>query len=106
MFKTKIKKEDQVVVISGSDKGKRGKVLFVDNEKNRVLVEGVNKKKKHIKKAQSPNGQGGILDMEFPMKLSKVMFFCEKCKKGVRVGKEISGDNKYRICRKCGKRLD
>jgi large subunit ribosomal protein L24 len=106
MFKNKIKKEDQVVVISGSDKGKRGKVLFVDGEKGRVLVEGVNKKKKHVKKGQSADGKGGIITMEFPLKASKVMFFCDKCKKGVRVGRDVSGDNKHRVCKKCGKRLD
>lgn len=106
MVKTKLKKEDQVVVISGNDRGKRGKVLLVDEKKNRVVVEGINKRKKNLKQNQTQDGKGGIIQIEFPINLSNVMYFCEKCKKGVRLGVEVNDKSKARVCKKCGKKLD
>jgi large subunit ribosomal protein L24 len=106
MVKTRLKKEDQIVVISGNDKGKRGKILLVDNKKGRVIVEGVNFRKRHIKQQNQENQKGGIISMEFPIQISNVMYFCEKCKKGVRLGVEVKNDTKSRVCKKCGKRLD
>jgi large subunit ribosomal protein L24 len=105
MERTRIKKNDEVVVIAGSDKGKRGKILLVDTGKSRVLVEGVNKKTKHVKATQD-NPKGGILKIERPVAVSNVMFFCDKCKKGVRLGIQMKDEKKIRVCRKCGKSLD
>jgi large subunit ribosomal protein L24 len=105
MIRTRLKKNDEVSVVAGIDKGKRGKILLVDLGKGRVLVEGVNKKTKHIKATQD-NPKGGILKIERPVAVSNVMFFCDKCKKGVRLGVEMKGDKKIRVCRACGKSLD
>ncbi len=106
MVNTKLKKEDQIVVISGNDRGKRGKVLFIDNKKGRIIVEGINIRKRHIKQQNQEGQKGGIVQMEFPMQISNVMYFCDKCKKGVRLGIEVKNDSKVRVCKKCGKRID
>ena len=105
-MKTKLKKNDDVVVISGSSKGKRGKVLYINKAKGLVLVEGVNKKHKAVKASQE-NPKGGIVQKEYPIEASNVMFFCDKCKKGVRLQMVDLTDktkkDKSRKCSKCGK---
>jgi large subunit ribosomal protein L24 len=105
MVHTRLKKNDEVTVKTGSDKGKRGKILLVDPSKGRLVVEGINKKSKHVKATQE-NPKGGILKIERPIAVSNVMFYCDKCKKGVRLGTETKGDKKVRVCRSCGKSLD
>jgi large subunit ribosomal protein L24 len=105
MNNTKLKKNDNVVVISGKDKGRRGKVLFIDTKKGRVIVEGVNKKKKYVRPSQE-NPKGGVISLEFPVHISNVMLFCEKCKKGVRLGVDQKSDKKVRVCAKCNKAID
>ncbi len=105
MNNTKLKKNDNVVVISGKDKGRRGKVLFIDTKKGRVIVEGVNKKKKYVRPSQE-NPKGGVISLEFPVHISNVMLFCEKCKKGVRLGVDQKSDKKVRVCVKCNKAID
>ncbi|HON77147.1 MAG TPA: 50S ribosomal protein L24 [Spirochaetota bacterium] len=105
MNKSIIKKNDNVVVISGKDRGSRGKVLFVDTKRGRVVIEGVNKKKKFLRPSNE-NPKGGVISIEYPINISNVMVFCEKCKKAVRLGIEISGDKKVRVCKKCNKTLD
>ena len=105
MVHTRLKKKDDVVVIAGSDKGKRGKILLVDPDKGRVIVEGVNKKTKHMRATQD-NPKGGILKIERSIAVSNVLVFCDKCKKGVRLGTKLKDDKKIRVCRKCGKSLD
>lgn len=101
-----IKSGDTVVVISGKDKGKTGKVLKSMPTENRVIVEGVNMVTKH-KKAQGPTSPGGILKYEGAIDASKVMFYCEKDKKGVRLGHSVKSDGtKVRVCKKCGEVLD
>ena len=102
MIKTIIKKDDNVVVTTGTDKGKRGKVLFIDRKKGKIVVEGINKKKKFVRPSQD-NPKGGIISLEFPIHISNVANFCEKCKKGVRVAVQIKNDDKTRVCKKCGK---
>lgn len=97
----KIKKGDQVVVISGKEKGKKGKIQSAQPEKNRVIVQGVNILAKH----QKPRGQGklgGIIKQEGAIDASNVMVFCSKCDKGTRVGYKMDGDKKVRVCKKCG----
>lgn len=101
-----VKTDDTVVVIAGKDKGKKGKVLRVIPKENRVIVEGINMQTKH-KKPQGPTSPGGIIKMEGPINSSKVMYFCDKDKIGVRVGHDILKDgSKVRVCKKCGEVLD
>jgi len=98
----KIRKGDLVMVISGDDKGKTGKVLAVDEAKSRVIVEKVNFVKRHTK-ARSQNQQGGIIEKEAPIHISNVMLFDPKAGRGVRVGVKVTKDGKReRISRASG----
>ena len=104
--KFKIKKGDTVIVISGKDKGKTGKVLVADPKNNKVIVEGVNVATKH-QAPKKQGDQGGIINREIPMYASKVMLVCPKCKKGVRVGYSVLEDGtKVRVCKKCGASIE
>ena len=96
-----IKKGDNVVVLSGKDKGKQGKVLGTVPGSLKVVVEGINMVTCHVKPRRQGE-QGGIVKRETPIRTCKVALYCEKCGKGVRVGHKIEGDKKVRICRKCG----
>lgn len=101
-----VKSGDTVVVISGKDKGKTGKVLTVLPKENKVIVEGINMITRH-KKAGGPTQPGGILKYEGSIDASKVMYYCEKDKMGVRVGHSVKADGKkVRVCKKCGEVLD
>ena len=100
-----VKSGDKVVVISGKDKGKTGKIMRVLPSENRVIVEGVNMITKH-KKPMGPTNPGGIVNYEAPINASKVMFYCDKDKTGVRVGYKIENGKKSRVCKKCGEVLD
>ena len=96
-----IKKNDTVIVLSGKDKGKKGKVLVAMPSENKVVVEGVNVATCHTK-PRKQGETGGIVKRETPIRSCKVALYCEKCDKGVRVGHKVDGDKKTRICRKCG----
>lgn len=96
-----IQRNDTVEVITGSDKGKRGRVLRVDQEKGRLLVEHVRVVKKHVHPDPQHNIQGGIAEQEAPIQVSNVMLICDSCGP-VRVGHKWEGDIKVRVCRKCG----
>ena len=97
----RVKKNDQVAVLSGKDRGKKGKVLRVFPEAGRVTVEGLNLVKRHMKRSQA-NPQGSIVSREAPLPLDRVLPVCPKCNAGVRVGVKIEQDGtKVRICRKC-----
>ncbi|MBC7075431.1 MAG: 50S ribosomal protein L24 [Syntrophomonadaceae bacterium] len=101
-----VKKGDTVVVITGKDVGKKGKVLRVLPKENRVIVEGVNRVKRHQRPSRAIP-QGGILQIEAPLHASNVMLLCTKCKKPTRVGKKILDNNeKVRVCKKCGEIID
>jgi large subunit ribosomal protein L24 len=101
-----VKNGDTVIVISGKDKGKKGKVLKVFPKNNKVIVEGVNMLTKH-KKAQNQNQQGGIIHQEGAIDSSKVMYYCDKDKVGVRIGHKFLGNgSKVRVCKKCGEVID
>lgn len=101
-----VKNGDTVMVISGKDKGKKGKLLKVLPKENKVIVEGLNMTTKHVK-AQGANQQGGRITKEGPMDASKVMYYCSKDKTGVRIGhKFLDNGSKVRICKKCGEVLD
>ncbi len=104
MVKTKLKKDDSIVIIAGKDRGKRGKALFVDRRNGRIVVEGINKKKEFVKTQENPKGV--VVTKEFPIHISDVMLFCDKCKKGVKLGIKELEKKKVRVCRKCGKNYD
>ncbi len=97
----RIRKGDQVEVIAGKDKGHRGKVLQVLPKAGRVIVEGVNKQKRHQKATQKVM-QAGIVTKEGPVDLSNVMLYCSHCGKPTRVGTHVDGDVRERVCRSCG----
>jgi len=100
-----IRRDDTVEVIAGDDKGKRARVLRVDSRKGLAIVEGVNRVFKHLKRSQK-NPQGGRLEIEAPVRVSKLLVVCSKCGKGVRVGfRKESDGKKHRVCRKCGTSL-
>lgn len=96
-----IKKGDTVVVLSGKDKGKQGKVMIADPKAMKVVVEGVNVATKH-QKAQKQGQEGGIIKVETPIYASKVQLVCPKCGKGTRVAHKITDGKKVRVCKKCG----
>jgi large subunit ribosomal protein L24 len=100
----KIKTGDTVIVISGDDKGKTGKVLKALPQENAVVVEGVNVKKKHVKPSQA-NPKGQIKDITAPIHVSKVAFYDEKSKKASKVGYKMSGDKKVRVAKKSGEEI-
>ncbi len=104
--KVKIHKDDNVEVLAGKDKGKRGSVVrvFEKNGKVRVLVSGVNLVKKAIKR-RSQQEAGGIAEVEAPLDISNVGLVCKKCGRPVKVGYKLDGDKKIRVCRKCGEAL-
>ena len=96
-----VKTGDNVMIISGKDKGHTGKVLQVSPSENKVIVEGQNMVTKHVKPRRQGE-QGGIVKKETPIRSCKVALFCEKCAKGVRVGYKMVDGKKVRVCRKCG----
>ena len=96
-----IKKNDTVIVLSGKDKGVKGKVLEAMPAKDMVIVEKVNVATCHTK-PRKQGETGGIIKRETPIRACKVALYCEKCGKGVRVGHKVEGDKKVRVCRKCG----
>jgi len=99
-----IKKNDTVIVLSGKDKGVKGKVLEAMPSKNKVVVEKVNVATCHTK-PRKQGEQGGIVKRETPIRVCKVALYCDKCQKGVRVGHKIDGDKKIRVCCKCGNEI-
>ena len=96
-----IKKNDTVVVLSGKDKGVKGKVLVAMPAENKVIVEKVNVATCHTK-PRKQGETGGIVKKETPIRACKVAVYCPKCDKGVRVGFKVEDGKKTRICRKCG----
>ncbi len=98
----RVKKDDQVMVISGKDRGKKGKVRQVFPADSRVVVEGLSLVKKSTRRSEA-NPQGAIVSKEGRLPLDRVMPVCPKCNTGVRVGFKIAQDgSKSRVCRKCG----
>lgn len=101
-----IKKGDQVQVLTGKDAGKKGKVLKAMPKDGKVVVEGVNRAKKHQRPSRAVP-QGGILQVEMPLDISNVMLLCNKCNQPTRVGKKVlDNQEKVRVCKKCGEILD
>lgn len=100
----KIKKGDTVQVLSGNDKGKTGEVLEVIPKLQKVIVKGVNIRKKHIK-PRKQGEEGGIIPVECSIHSSKVSVVCPKCNKATRVGMIKEGKEKIRVCKKCGAKI-
>ena len=96
-----IKKDDKVVVLSGKDKGKQGKILVSDPKAAKVIVEGVNVATKH-QKPRKQGEEGGIIKVETPIYACKVMVVCPKCGKPTRVAHKLEAGKNVRVCKKCG----
>jgi large subunit ribosomal protein L24 len=103
-----VRKGDEVQVISGKDRGRRGRVITILPEKSRVMVEGVARAKKHTRttgkrsRGGSQLQQGGIIDTELFIDMSNVQVVCKTCGKPTRIGHHIEGGVKVRVCRRCG----
>jgi large subunit ribosomal protein L24 len=97
-----IRTGDTVEVIAGNDRGQKSKVLKVDRETGKAVVEGVNRVKKHIRRSQK-YPQGGVLSKEMPVQLSNLKYFCQSCGSAARLGARFLDDgSKERFCKKCG----
>jgi large subunit ribosomal protein L24 len=102
----KLHKEDNVLVITGKDRGKKGKVRFAYPREQRVIVEGINYIKKHSK-ARGAARQAGIIDLEAPIHISNVMLLCSKCNQPSRIGyRKLEDGRKVRYCRNCQEVVD
>ena len=102
----KIRKDDNVLVIAGKDKGKKGKVRFARPEDQRLIVEGINFVKKHSR-ARGRVRQAGVIELEAPIHVSSVMLLCNKCNRPTRVGSRFLEDGKkVRVCRSCNEVID
>ncbi|MCE5311843.1 MAG: 50S ribosomal protein L24 [Nitrospiraceae bacterium] len=101
----RIKKGDTVTVITGKNKGKSGRVLSVSVAQGRLLIEGVNIVKKHMKPNKKYT-QGGIIEKEAPVNMSNVMLLCPKCSKPTRIAAGLDSEKKARMCKKCKEVID
>ena len=99
-----IKKNDTVIVLSGKDKGKKGKVLEAMPAAGKIVVEGINMASCHVK-PKKEGEQGGIIRKEIPLYACKVMLVCPKCGKATRHAVKLEGDKKVRVCKKCGQEI-
>ena len=96
-----IKKNDTVLVVTGKEKGKKGRVISVNPAKSKILIERINIIKRHMKPSKKYS-QGGIIEKEAPLHISNVMLVCSKCNKPTRIGNTVLSDGKKaRICKKC-----
>jgi large subunit ribosomal protein L24 len=101
----RIRKGDEVVVIAGRDRGKRGKVQEVDRASAKVIVAGVNLVKRHTKPNPTKNQKGGIIEQPNALSLGKVMVVCPHCGEATRVAHRIEEDTKERTCKRCGESI-
>lgn len=100
----KFKKNDEVKITIGKDRGKTGKITEVFPKENKVLIAGLNVYKRHVK----PQGQskpGGIIDLAKPLSVGSIALVCPKCKAQTRIGYKIEGSVKSRVCKKCGETI-
>ena len=101
-----IRKNDTVMVISGDEKGKKGRVLSVETARKRLIVEGINMIKKHLKPSKQ-HQQGGIIEREASLQRSNLMLVCPKCSKTTRLGNRmLENGKKIRACKKCGEVIE
>lgn len=101
----KLKKNDNVSIISGKDKGKTGIIEKVFPVENKIVVKGIAIAKKHIKPSQK-NPQGGIIDINLKIDVAKAMIVCPSCGKPSKIGYKVTQNGKIRICRKCGQSIE
>jgi large subunit ribosomal protein L24 len=102
-----VKKNDQVLVLVGKDRGRTGRVLRILPSRGRAVVENVNVIRRHTRPNPQRNIKGGIVERESPLKISNLMVICRECSKPTRVGYSLLSDgNKVRVCRKCGGTID
>ena len=100
----KIHKNDQVLIISGKDRGRKGKVIEAFPKKKKVIVEGISLRKKHVRPKKSGE-KGQIIEMPASIHISNVKLICPKCGKATREGYKTEKEKKYRICKKCGQEI-
>lgn len=105
MNKIKIQKGDKVLVLSGKDRGKTGIVEKVFKKSRSIIIPGVNLVKKHIKVSKK-NPSGGTVDTERPISVSRTKLICPSCGKSTRIGYSVKGEDKKRVCKKCGKAVE
>jgi len=98
----KLKKGDQILIIKGKDRGRRGKIVKVLPKEQRVIIEGLNLRKKHIR-PKKEGEKGEILEIPEPLNVANVKLICPQCKKPSRVGYKTTKGKKYRFCKKCKK---
>jgi large subunit ribosomal protein L24 len=101
LYKMRIHKGDNVIMLSGKDKGKNGKVLLTLPEKDNVIVDGLNLMKRHLR-AKKQGQKGQIISKERAVSISSVALICKSCGKPTRIGFKVVDKNKSRICKKCG----
>ena len=102
-----IKKDDEVLILGGRDRGKRGKVLRMFPARNRAVVENINMVRRHTRPNPQKNIKGGIVERESPIQLSNLMVVCRECSEPTRVGFNLLSDGKkVRVCRKCDGTID
>ena len=99
-----IKKGDTVKILSGNDKGKTGEVIEIIPKTEKIVVKGVNIRKKHVK-PRKQGEEGGIISVECPIHSAKANVVCSKCGKATRIGYTVEKDEKVRVCKKCGAKL-
>ena len=100
----KIRKNDQVMIISGKDRAKKGKVVQVFPKTDKIVVEGLNLRKKHVRPKKSGE-KGQVAEIPAPFAVSNVKLICSKCGKPSRVGYKVVDKNKFRVCKKCGQEI-
>lgn len=103
--KSKLRKGDKVKVLAGKDSGKEGAIEKVSSKEGKVWMAGINVYKRHVKKNEQYNIEGGIIDIIKPLNISDVALICPNCKKVTRIGFEVTKKGKVRICRKCKKEI-
>ncbi len=96
----KLKTNDKVIVTAGKDKGKQGKIIQIFADSRKVVVEGANILKKHIR-SRKEGQKGQVIELPAPLRASNVSIFCEHCQKAVKIGYRIEADKKVRFCKKC-----
>jgi large subunit ribosomal protein L24 len=106
-LQTPVRKNDNVMVVGGKDRGKRGRVLRVIPGRNRVLVEGINFIKRHTRPNPQQNVKGGVVEREASLHASNVQIICPECGAATRIGRQLLDDGrKVRVCRKCDGAVD
>jgi len=102
-----IKKNDEVYILRGKDRGKTGRVLIVNPVKQRIVVEGVQMIKRHTRPNPQRNIKGGIVEKEASIHISNVAIVCKNCKKHTRIGRTVLSDGRHvRSCKKCGNTIE